>query len=251
MSVGRAAGPHGADPHGADPRTAEIAGRLAAVRDRIAAACRAVGRPLDAVTLVAVTKTFPADDVRRLATLGVRDVGENRDREAAAKAAACADLPLRWHFVGQLQTNKAASVAAYAHLIHSVDRPRLVAALDGAAAAAGRRLDVLIQVALGDDPGTIGPRGGADPAAVPGLAAAVAATTGLTLRGVMAVPPVAAEPARAYATLARIAADLRREHPGADLISAGMSADLEPAIAGGATHVRVGSAVLGPRPSLG
>ena len=100
----------------------EIADGLDAVRERIAAACAAAGRDADEVTLVVVTKFFPASDVRLLADLGVRDVGENRHQEAVEKAAECADLDLRWHFVGGLQSNKAAAVAAYADVVHSVDR---------------------------------------------------------------------------------------------------------------------------------
>ena len=119
----------------AGERAAEIAASLATVRARIGAACQAAGRPAGAVTLIAVTKTFPAADIRILSRLGVRDVGENRDQEAAPKAAELADLrdELTWHFVGQLQTNKAASVARYADVIHSVDRIRLVTALGAAA----------------------------------------------------------------------------------------------------------------------
>ena len=117
-------------PSAAD-RKDEIAARLAAVRDRIAAACGAAGRSPGDVTLIAVTKTYPVSDIRLLSELGVRDIGENKDQEAAPKAAetAALGLPLTWHFVGQLQTNKTASVVSYAEVIHSVDRLRLVRAL--------------------------------------------------------------------------------------------------------------------------
>ncbi len=232
---------------GADRRE-QLAAGLAAVHARIDSAARAAGRDPAAVTLVVVSKTFPAADVRLLSALGVRDVGENRDQEAAVKAAACADLPLRWHFIGQLQTNKAASVAAYAHVVHSVDRARLVDALQRGAARAERNLDVLLQVDLEDD-GAPG-RGGAAPAELDTLAAAVEASPSLRLRGLMAVAPLGADPVVAFARLAALASDLRRSHPGADWLSAGMSDDLEAAVAAGATHVRVGSAILGRRPAL-
>jgi len=223
-------------------RRQEIAANLARVQDRIAAACAAAGRDPAEITLVAVTKTFPAADVRLLADLGVRDVGENRDQEAAPKAAALAGLGLRWHFVGQLQTNKCRSVAGYAHLVHSVDRPRLVAAL-AAAVPQGRPLGCLVQVALDDDP----TRGGVAPARVAELAGAVAAAPGLQLRGVMAVAPLEGDPLVAFRRLAELAAGVRRRHPEATIVSAGMSGDLEAAIACGATHVRVGTALLGDR----
>lgn len=226
-------------------RREELAGNLADVRQRIAAACAAAGRESASVTLVAVTKTWPADDVRLLSELGVGDVGENRDQEAAAKHAACADLPLRWHFVGQLQRNKCRSVARYADVVHSVDRAALVPVLSAAAQAAGRALTVLVQVDLSD--GASAGRGGASPAEVAGLAAAVAGEPGLDLGGVMAVAPLGADPDRAFARLAEVAASLRAAHPGADTVSAGMSGDLEAAVRHGATHVRLGTALLGRR----
>ena len=194
------------------------------------------------MTLVAVTKTFPVPDVRRLLALGVTDIGENRDQEARVKAAAVPEA--RWHFVGRLQRNKCRSVASYAALVHSVDRAELVAALDAGVGRAGRApLDVLIQVSVDADPG----RGGTLPADVPRLAAAVAAAAGLRLTGVMAVAPFGADPLPAFAALAEVAADLRRDHPGATIVSAGMSGDLEAALRCGATHVRIGTALLGGR----
>ncbi len=238
-----------------DPRADELADRLAQVRARVDAACASAGRDRDSVTLIVVSKTWPADDVRRLAALGVRDFGENRDQEAAPKAAATSDLDLTWHFVGQLQTNKAASVAQYADLVHSVDRESLVAALERGAAKAGRVLPCLIEVDLTD--GATG-RGGADPADVARLADLIASCDHLTLGGVMGVAPLAEDPAdqravsaRAFERLATIAEGLRQEHPDATVISAGMSEDLEEAVSAGATHLRVGSAVLGTRPPLG
>lgn len=227
-------------------RRDEIAAGLAQVEAEIAEACRAAGRARDELTLVAVSKTYPASDVRLLAALGVTDVGENRDQEAAAKARDCAGLGLTWHFIGQLQTNKARSVVGYADVVHSVDRPRLVAALSQEAVRAGRELGCLVQVALDGDPG----RGGARPQDVPALAEALAAAPGLRLGGVMAVAPLGGEPARAFAELRGIAQAVRDAHPGADVISAGMSGDMSEAIANGATHLRVGTALLGRRKPL-
>ena len=233
-----------------ESRRAELSGRLVAVRGRIAAACAAVGRDAGEVTLVAITKTFPASDVRLLYELGVRDVGENRDQEAAPKAAECADLApkLTWHFVGQLQTNKAASVVRYARVVHSVDRMRLVRALGTQARKAGQVVTCLVQVDLDPDPEP--GRGGAIPEEVPGLAAAVASEEGLLLGGVMAVAPLGVPPVEAFAPLPAIAAAVREIRPDAAMISAGMSADMEAAIGVGATHVRVGTALLGGRPGF-
>ena len=230
-------------------RRAEIAANLEHTRARIAAACQDAGRDPGEITLVVVTKTFPAEDVRLLVELGVADVGENRDQEAAPKARACADLDLQWHFVGQLQRNKARSVATYAHVVHSVDRRRLVSALDEAVARSGRGspLSALVQVNLDSVPG----RGGAEPSDVTAVADQVAASEHLLLAGVMAVAPLDADPTQAFVELARIASHVRANHPDATVISAGMSADLEAAVAAGATHLRVGSGVLGRRPSNG
>ncbi|MFD9946067.1 YggS family pyridoxal phosphate-dependent enzyme [Nonomuraea sp. NPDC059023] len=224
-------------------RKAEIGERLGEVEERIAQACRAAGRDRAEVTLIAITKTYPADDVRILAELGVRDVGENRDQEAAGKAAECADLPLTWHFVGQLQTNKVRSVVGYADVIHSVDRERLARAISKEAVRAGREVTCLVQVALDDDP----ERGGALPADVPALADVIAAADGVRLGGVMAVAPLGEDPGKAFGRLREIALALRSRHPGAAMVSAGMSGDLSEAVAHGATHVRVGTALLGRR----
>jgi PLP dependent protein len=236
-----------------DARTAELAASLARVEDRVRAACDASGRQRADVTLVVVTKTFPAADAVRLARLGVHEMAENRDQEAAPKAAevAAAGVDVRWHFVGQLQRNKARSVARYADVVHSVDRPGLVTALDRGASDAGRALDVLLQVDLGGAAARPGAaRGGALPDDVRKLAEAVAGSAALRLRGLMAVAPRDEDPAQAFARLAALAADLRRSHPEATWLSAGMSGDLEQAVAAGATHLRVGSAVLGSRPPL-
>lgn len=227
-------------------RREQIEAGIREVRTRIAAACAAAGRAPDEIILIAVTKTFPASDVRLLAGLGITEVGENRDQEAAPKAAACADLPLTWHFVGRLQTNKARSVVEYADVVHSVDRARLVPALSAAAVRAGRSLRCLVQVSLDGDVA----RGGALAEDVPGLVEALAEAEGLAPAGVMAVAPLGADPRAAFGLLAEVAATVRAAHPGATVISAGMSGDLEQAIESGATHVRVGTALLGGRQAI-
>jgi pyridoxal phosphate enzyme (YggS family) len=255
-----------------DGRREELAASLARVEARIAGACDKAGRPRADVTLIVVTKTYPASDVRLLAGLGVREVAENRDQEAAPKAAELAGLaetaeapPLTWHFVGQLQTNKVRSVLRYADFVHSVDRLRLVEALAAGAARSerfgapgarpARELGCLVQVALDAASGERGARGGVAPEDVPALAEAVAAAPGLRLDGVMTVAPLAGpyagRPRAAFERLAEISTSLRAAHPAATMVSAGMSGDLEEAVAAGATHVRIGSAVLGVRSGLG
>jgi pyridoxal phosphate enzyme (YggS family) len=231
---------------GAGARRGEIAAGLARVRARVAAACEDAGRKVSEITIIAITKTRPASDIGLLRELGVTDVGENRDQEAAPKAAECARLgmtDLTWHFVGQLQTNKSSSVVRYADVVHSVDRVRLVQALGRNASRAGRTVTCLVQVSLDADPS----RGGAPADQVPGVADAVAGEDGLVLGGVMAVAPLGEPPGAAFGKLADVAAAVRAAHPDATMISAGMSADLEQAIAFGATHLRVGTALLGAR----
>ncbi|MBC7269516.1 MAG: YggS family pyridoxal phosphate-dependent enzyme [Dietzia sp.] len=236
-------------------RKDELAANLAKVEERIAAACAAAGRRREEVTLIVVTKTYPASDVRTLAELGVRHVAENRDQDAAPKAAECADLPLTWHFVGQLQTNKVRSVVGYADLVQSVDRSRLVTALSKEAVRAGREIGCLIQVALDAGESGRGERGGVAPGGIEELADRVAAAEGLRLAGLMTVAPLTGEYAgrerAAFERLMDLSTHLRGSHPAANMVSAGMSADLEQAVAAGATHVRVGSAVLGVRARLG
>lgn len=228
-----------------DVRLRELHDNLRAVRRRISAACAAAGRSADEITLVAISKTWPASDVLRLHSLGVTDFGESYDQEASAKAASLAAMGCRptWHFVGRLQRNKCASIARYADLVHAVDRPELVDALSAGASRAGRTVGVLLQVSLDGDTG----RGGAAADDVRALADKAAGAAGLTLRGVMAVAPLSADPGDAFAALADIAAGLRTAHPRADVVSAGMSNDLEEAIANGATCVRVGTALFGRR----
>jgi len=249
-------------------RRGELEKNLAEVRNRIAAACAAAGRDPGEITLIAITKTRPPSDVLLLHELGLTDFGENKDQEAAPKAAACAaalaagpgpdvgpdvgpggrSQPLRWHFVGQLQTNKASSVAGYADVVHSVDRARLVRALGAAAGKAGRELTCLVQVDL-DTPADPA-RGGVPPAQVREIAEAVEATRALILGGVMAIAPLDADPVRAFAALRPCSLAVQAVNPAATIISAGMSGDLEAAIGNGATHVRIGTALLGARRPL-
>lgn len=236
-------------------RKGELAANLAAVEERIATACSAAGRKREEVTLIVVTKTYPASDVRILWELGVRHVAENRDQDAAPKAEECADLALTWHFVGQLQTNKVRSVVGYAGVVQSVDRDRLVSGLSREAVRAGREVGCLIQVALDAEESARGERGGVGPGGIGELADLVAGAEGLRLDGLMTVAPLtgpyAGRELAAFERLMDLSTAMRRTHPAANMVSAGMSADLEKAVTAGATHVRVGSAVLGVRPRLG
>lgn len=236
-------------------RREELADSLADVRERIARACRATGRDPAEVRLLAVTKTFPATDVAALADLGVLDVAEARDQEAVGKVAELAELrpgppEVRWHLVGRLQRNKARSVARWAHQVQSVDSPRLVDVLDRAARnarEAGERegpLGVLVQASIDGDVA----RGGCPLPELDALAQRVASASELRLQGVMAVAPLDADPDAAFEALGAAAGRLRRDHPEATEISAGMSGDLESAIGHGSTCVRVGTALLGGRP---
>jgi pyridoxal phosphate enzyme (YggS family) len=219
-----------------------LATRLADVDGRIADAARSAGRDPAELTRIVVTKFHPASLVRELYQLGVRDIGENRHQEAAAKAAELEDLPLTWHFVGQLQSNKARAVRRYASVIHSVDRASLVEALAGEAV-----IGCFIELNLTDDPG----RGGADPADAPALAERIAGTQGLELLGVMAVAPLDAEPRSAFARVRGVSDSIRSVVPTATAISAGMSGDFADAIAEGATHLRIGTAITGKRSTTG
>ncbi|MCD2196452.1 YggS family pyridoxal phosphate-dependent enzyme [Actinomycetospora endophytica] len=238
---------------GADGRRGALARSLDEVRARIDAAARAAGRDPGEVTLLAVTKTWPAADVAHLVDLGLSEFGENKEQEGAAKAAELAALrpaaAVRWRVVGRLQRNKARNLARWAAGVDSVDSARLADALDhavGNAIDAGERRDplsVLVQVSLDDAVG----RGGASIADVPELADRVAQSEHLSLDGVMAVAPQHADAAAAFATFAELAARVRAAHPGATTLSAGMSGDLEAAIEHGSTCVRVGTALLGAR----
>lgn len=243
-----------------DQRQEELAQRLDAVQQRIQKATVAAGRD-QAPELIVVTKYFPAADVQRLYRLGIRQVGENKDQEASAKAAETLQLEdLRWHFVGQLQRNKAKSVVRYATTVHSLDRPRLVTALDNAmqtALAAGEReqqLEVLLQIDLQRDAERAADapaRGGVTQDQLMPLIAAVEESANLQLRGLMAVAPLDEPAEAAFARLAELSAEVKRQVPGATWLSAGMSQDLEQAVAHGATHLRIGRDVLGQRPAAG
>jgi pyridoxal phosphate enzyme (YggS family) len=229
----------------------ELAERLAAVDAGIADAARATGRDPGAITRIVVTKFHPVSLVEELYRLGVRDVGENRQQEFTRKAAAVGPREgLRWHFIGQAQSNMARAIRAAASVVHSVDRAKIADALDAAgreAAEPDAILDVLIQVNLTEDPG----RGGVAPADLDALAEHVEGCRTLRLRGVMAVAPLGEDPAPAFARLADLAARVRAIAPDATWISAGMTADYAEAIAAGATHLRIGSAITGPRPEHG
>jgi len=229
-------------------RVTQVADALRHVRARIEDACHAAGRPND-VSLLVVTKTFPSSDVKILAGLGVTEVGENRDQEAKAKRADMPDIPVRWHMIGQVQRNKAASIARWADVVESVDRLGAVESLSRGAVLADRILDVLIQVNL--DPEQRPERGGAAPGEARALAEAVAASSGLRLGGVMGVAPAptdGGDTGAAFALLEQVHGLIRADHPGARSMSAGMSGDLEMAISHGATQVRIGGAILGSRP---
>lgn len=182
--------------------------------------------------------------VRELVELGVRDVGENRHQEAVAKFEEVADLRLAWHFVGQLQSNKARAVRLYAETVHSVDRVSLVGALT---ADDGRELGVFLEIGLSDEPG----RGGVAPAEAESLAELVLAAPGLQLLGVMGVAPLGVEPRQAFSRLREVSERVRGVDPGATAISAGMSGDFRDAILEGATHLRIGTAITGNRPIPG
>lgn len=233
------------DQASSNARRAEIARNLADVRERIARATTAAGRttPPD---LVVVTKTHPASDIEILADLGVRDIAENRDQEARRKHEECAGLDLRWHMIGQVQRKKAPSVVTWAGIVETVDRLELAEALARAARAQGRELEVLVQVSL-DEP-VRSDRGGCAPEDLGALVDQVCALDGLRLRGVMAVAPFPGDPDRAFERLEDLVQLLQARTPGLEVVSAGMSGDLEAAIAHGATQVRIGGSILGARP---
>lgn len=214
-----------------------------AVRERIAVAAQRAGHE---VALLAVSKTQPAAAVRELAALGQRAFGENYVQEALAKQRELADLDLEWHAIGPLQSNKARDVAAHFHWLQTLDRIKLVAALDRLRPVAMAPLQVLIQVNIDDEAS----KSGCAPGDIGALAAAIAAAPRLALRGLMTIPAPDPDLRRREATFARMRAlfeELRRGHAGVDTLSMGMSEDFEAAIAQGATLVRIGSALFGPR----
>jgi pyridoxal phosphate enzyme (YggS family) len=222
-------------------RTTELSHSLADVRARILEAAAAASRKAEDVTLVAVTKTYPISDVEILHQLGVSDFGENRSAEGMEKSAL---VPARWHFQGQIQSNKIAAISSWAHTVHSLDDLSHVAKFDRAVGEiAGKRLNVFIQISLDGDTSRAGVRG--DDLLT--LGQAISSTQHLDLAGLMVVPPVQSEPRKAFSDVALLAERFRQEFPSAQSLSAGMSGDYEIAIAHGATHIRVGSQILGPR----
>jgi pyridoxal phosphate enzyme (YggS family) len=217
-----------------------LAERYRLVTDEIAEAALAAGRNVDEITTIVVTKFHPASLVRDLYELGVRDVGESRHQEAGPKASELTDLDLNWHFVGQLQSNKALAVAEYSSVVHSVDRLSLVKRLG----QLERDLEVFIELNLTDDPG----RGGVIPADLAELTEAVMATAHLRLRGLMAVAPQDEDPASAFERVRAIHPTVLAIAPNATDLSMGMSGDFAQAINAGATHLRIGTAITGKRP---
>jgi PLP dependent protein len=238
-------------------RESELATALAALRDRLAAAAQAAGRDVTEVELLPITKFFPASDVAILWRLGCRSFGESREQEASAKIAEFQALTgatdVHWHMVGQIQRNKAKHIAAWADTVHSLSTAKVAAALDRGALRAiedGLRADpvnVFVQISLDGDT----ERGGVDvgdPAAVDAICAQVAEADGLRLVGLMAIPPLGADPDEAFTALAAEHRRVLSNHPGATELSAGMSGDLEAAVRHGSTCVRVGTALMGNRP---
>lgn len=219
----------------------ELAERWSSVAEQVADAARSAGRDPRSITTIVVTKFHPVALVRDLLELGVVDFGENRHQEAQEKAAELAGTPARWHYIGQLQSKKARQVRRYAASVHSLDRLALVPLLDEGESP----LDVFLQVNLTEDP----ERGGAAPADVDALAEAITAAPGLALRGVMAVAPLGEEPRPAFARLRSLSDRVRSVDPSATAVSAGMSHDFAEAIAEGATHLRIGTAITGNRPA--
>lgn len=230
-------------------RLSEIQSNLEIIQARIESACTVAGRDISEITLIAVTKTYPASDVDLLKQLGIENVGENRDQEASAKKLEVKS-EFKWHFIGQLQSNKAKSVVNYADLIHSVDRWSLAKEIQKSAQGIDKMQQVLIQVDL-DQSGPDPTRGGIWPAELRELAQLINQASHLELMGLMSVAPLGEKPELAFARLKEIRVDFLKENPGAQILSAGMSDDLEAAILHGATHLRIGSALLGERPKIG
>jgi PLP dependent protein len=230
-------------------RLSDIQGNLEVIQSRIKNACSAAGRDVSEITLIAVTKTYPASDVDLLKQLGIENVGENRDQEASSKKSEVKNQ-FNWHFIGQLQSNKAKSVVNYADLIHSVDRCSLAKEIQKSAQGIDKVQPVLIQVDL-DQSGPDPTRGGIWPAQLNELVASINQASHLELKGLMSVAPLGEKPELAFARLNDIRVGFLKENPEAQILSAGMSDDLEAAILHGATHLRIGSALLGERPKIG
>ena len=230
-------------------RLADIQSNLEKINSRIAQACSRSKRNISEITLIAVTKTYPASDVDLLKQLGIENVGENKDQEASGKISQVKEK-FSWHFIGQLQSNKAKSVVTYAELVHSVDRLSLAKELQKSASAIAKKQKVLIQVDL-DQSGPDASRGGVWPADLAALAQFISQSENLELAGLMSVAPLGENPSEAFERLAQIRSDFLKNYPNAVILSAGMSEDLEAAIEHGATHLRIGSALLGERPKIG
>lgn len=226
------------------PAAASLAERLAVIQAGIVDAAVHAGRPASDITTIVVTKFHPASLVRELFGLGVRDFGENRHQEAQAKAAELADLDLNWHFIGQLQSKKARQAREYTSAFHSLDRESVIDAL---AVPGATLIDSFVQLNLTDDPS----RGGAAFDQLEVIAERILTSPGLRLVGVMAVAPVGAEPRAAFERVRAASERVRALEPSATAISAGMSGDYAEAIALGATHLRIGSAITGNRPDAG
>jgi len=218
-------------------RRSEITSNLQVVRDEISKAVASAGRSLDEITLIAVTKTFPASDVEILRDLGVTHFGENRDADAAPKADAVAGT---WHFQGQIQSNKLKSITTWANVIHSLDEIRHFEVIEK---SAPHPLDIFCQVSLDGSEG----RGGVSEQKLYELAQAIEKSATHRLQGLMAVAPLGVDPADAFSKLSAIHKAFMADFPKANKLSAGMSGDYKEAIAYGATHIRIGSSILGSR----
>ncbi len=220
--------------------------RLQLVRQRIAEAARAAGRDPATVTLIGVSKTRPAAAVREARAAGLCDFGENYAQEAIDKLLEVADETLTWHFIGALQSNKTREVAEHFHWVHTIDRGKIARRLSEQRPFHAAPLQACLQVRLGEED----TKSGVDPSELDALADAVAELPRIRLRGLMCIPPVEDDPARQrhwFAELRRLQEGLIGRGHDLDVLSMGMSADFEPAIAEGATHVRVGTAIFGPR----
>ena len=224
-------------------RIDELQQNLLDINNRIQAACKEFGRNIEDVKLIAVTKTRPASDIQLLHSLGIRDFGESRDQEAMSKVEELKDLQASWHFIGQVQSNKLNHIAKYADVVHALDREKVITGLDAAAAKAGRRITGLLQISLDGDES----RGGVVIDGAMELAEVFSSCENLDLGGVMAVAPLTGDPDEAFLKLQAISLEIRSKSPQAQMISAGMSSDLEIALKNGATHLRIGSALLGNR----
>jgi PLP dependent protein len=227
-------------------RKTELLQNLANVRERISFACSKSNRLESEITVIAVTKNFPSSDVEFLAEIGISDVGENKDQEAKKKITEVKH-ELAWHFIGQLQTNKVKSVVRYADYIHSVDRLNLVQEISKQSVAIDKEIKIFIQVDLGEDDQN---RGGVAPKSLLELATEIVALPKVQLVGLMAVAPLNSVAKDAFKKLVEIRSGFLQEHPQAQYLSIGMSDDFETAIEFGATHLRIGSLLLGVRPNL-